>query len=116
MSENDRKQALSEGFKLGQGKPTIWEGFQWIKWDAVSLDTISEIPCAGAAILTGVFGGLLLGISRRLVSRSNKSAINWGFGSMVVSTTISWEFCRYQRKVSQQSLAMMAEAQRQNKT
>ncbi|KAI8894127.1 hypothetical protein BC833DRAFT_530963 [Globomyces pollinis-pini] len=92
--------------------PTLVDGMNHIEWKNLTLQKAFELPCARQALITGLSLGGLLTIARLAVNRNWKSAGNWGVLSFGISSAISWEFCRFQRKVSQEQIKKMAEYQK----
>ncbi|KAI9102445.1 hypothetical protein DFS34DRAFT_609177 [Phlyctochytrium arcticum] len=87
----------------------FWDVVKDIKPAELKWDNIIKVPCSSKALLTGIATGTLIGLTRYTVKRGGlRSAGNWGVLSFAGTSMITWEFCRYQRKVVQQQLDAMA--------
>ncbi|KAI9011134.1 hypothetical protein BC832DRAFT_529413, partial [Gaertneriomyces semiglobifer] len=79
----------------------------------LKLENVAKTPCARQALLYGIGAGVALAATRFLATRRLLSSGNWGFASFGAVSMLSWEFCRYQRRVVQEQLdAMAAETHR----
>ncbi|KAI8817562.1 uncharacterized protein EV422DRAFT_570609 [Fimicolochytrium jonesii] len=87
--------------------PSFVDVVKGIEAEEFKLANVTKSPCAVKGLLYGIGAGDDQSPGRAL------SAGNWGFMTFGVVSTISWEFCRYQRRVVQQQLdAMGAETRR----
>ncbi|TPX58895.1 hypothetical protein PhCBS80983_g02846 [Powellomyces hirtus] len=94
-------------------KPTFLEIAQGITPDEFKLDNVAKAPCSRKALLYGIGGGSAVAITRLVVTRRPLSSGNWGIATFGAISMLSWEFCRYQRRVVQEQLeAMGAETAR----
>ncbi|KAI8927655.1 hypothetical protein BC831DRAFT_451730 [Entophlyctis helioformis] len=94
-----------------QGPPTLADAASRISWSDLSWEGIKKLPCAPQALLTGLMAGSLLGVVRFSVTRRLRSAANWGMFAFAGSSAVSWEFCRFQRKVVAQQLDFITKEQ-----
>ncbi|KND02143.1 uncharacterized protein SPPG_02636 [Spizellomyces punctatus DAOM BR117] len=89
-------------------KPDLWTVAKGIKAAEFKLENVAKVPCSRKALLYGIGGGTIIATTRFFVTRRLLSAGNWGFASFGAISMLSWEFCRYQRRVVQEQLEAMA--------
>ncbi|RKO92476.1 hypothetical protein BDK51DRAFT_12167, partial [Blyttiomyces helicus] len=75
------------------------------------LDNVARLPCTLQSTLQGVAGGTIVGAVRYFATGRYVSAGNWGFSSFAGIAMISWEFCRYQRRIVQQQMDQISKEQ-----
>ncbi|KAJ3177634.1 hypothetical protein HDU87_004387 [Geranomyces variabilis] len=91
-------------------KPSFFEVASGIAPDEFKLANVAKAPCARKALLYGIGGGTVVAATRMVVTRRPLSSGNWGFAAFGAISTLSWEFCRHQRRVVQEELEKMSAA------
>lgn len=90
--------------------PSLWSTFTSLRLD--DLVQSHRLPCLKNALLTGWIAGIGIGFVRYVatpkLSRSLSKSVNWGLGSFGLTAALSWEYCRYQRRLMQIQLDNMA--------
>jgi cytochrome c oxidase assembly protein subunit 20 len=98
MSENEKEYR----------EPGMADALGTLQLDHFSIQTVAEMPCARSALISGLSSGGVLGFARMAATRNLKSSSKWGVLTFALVSTVSWEFCRYQRTVARDELAKMA--------
>ena len=105
LAKNPKMDRTIPPFDPNQSPPTAWQIFKDIHISEYF--QIFKIPCAQRSFLQGIALGSVIGGSRYIMCRKRQSAINWGFFSFLTCCIISWEYCRYQRRLIQVQLEAM---------
>lgn len=77
---------------------------------------VTQMACFRDAFLTGLGIGATVGVISIASRRSGSSAFNWGFGSFIVGTVVSWEQCRVRMYKSRMNMRMAQNAYKDRKT
>ncbi|KAG0053474.1 hypothetical protein BGZ83_001018 [Gryganskiella cystojenkinii] len=67
--------------------------------------TMTKSPCAKESFIDGAALGLGAGLLRAMKAGPGRSAANWGFGTFVVMTIGTWEYCHYRIRQKRQMMA-----------
>jgi cytochrome c oxidase assembly protein subunit 20 len=107
--------------KMAERKPGLWDALGTIKLVDLSANSLAEIPCARSAFISGLSSGFTLMTARALITSkitlTRESILKggkWGVYTFALVSSISWEFCRYQRNVAREELAKMAQHYQNN--
>jgi hypothetical protein len=86
--------------------PTVSGTLQNLRFEDFLNST--RLPCLQNAFLTGWIAGLGSGVLHYLRFKRLRSASNWGVVLFGLGSSLSWEYCRYQRRLMQIQLDNMA--------
>jgi hypothetical protein len=89
---------------MSEGKPQLKDvQFSWN-----DLTQFYKMPCFTKAILYGIPIGTVIGTLTYYQTKRLKTAGNFFFISLFISSSICWEYCRYQKKIIRQQFDEMA--------
>ncbi|KAF9483422.1 hypothetical protein BDN70DRAFT_873931 [Pholiota conissans] len=72
---------------------------------------ITEVPCARNAFLTGIAGGLGVGIIRGLSTNALRAG-HWAMGTFLFLSASSWHVCQWRFEQERRQLTKMMETMR----
>ncbi|KAI9291577.1 hypothetical protein K502DRAFT_368333 [Neoconidiobolus thromboides FSU 785] len=121
MSENTNKDQKDNNNDNNKSEVNVFDQLKEIKLS--DFKNIFQIPCTRTGLLYGVGGGMSLGLLHFMISWKRKGAILKEFinsktvmaschravGGFAFVSILSWEKCKYDRKVAAQKVQLVAE-------
>ncbi|KAI8806928.1 hypothetical protein BJ742DRAFT_814842 [Cladochytrium replicatum] len=93
-----------------RGFKAVREGLKNLSTNDFRVENMTKMPCLQQASIYGVSTGLSMGAIRYVVTRNVRSTGNWGFLTFGIISMVSWEYCRFQRKLIQLQFEMISAA------
>jgi Protein of unknown function (DUF3767) len=89
-------------------KPTYAKAAATIDWYALSLGKIVSLPCAAQSFSIGILVSTLTGIGSFAGTKRLGKSINYSIVAFLAGSVISWELCRFQRRIALKQLNAMS--------
>ncbi|KAJ6441016.1 Cox20/FAM36A [Purpureocillium lavendulum] len=97
IEQKDGQSQDGSGTPSPQGRPTLTDAVATIKSE--DFVNVASTPCARNGFLTGIASGAGVGGLKFVLQGNAIKAANWAVGIFVLGSTLSYEYCQYQRRV-----------------